>query len=161
MKPKLIVTLALGLFVAASVVYIVVGQADKGTSKPTVRADGKGPKERLVVYYFHRTKRCPGCKNLEKLARETLNRSYAKELASGLVELRSLNLEDKANEAFVTKYEIYGSTLVLSVVVDGKEQSHKSLEKAFELKFAPGPFDAYLKGEIEALLAPLRAKAKS
>jgi hypothetical protein len=155
MKPKLIVTLALGAFVAATVVYLAFGRPDRSPAPKTARADGKTPETRLIVYYFHRTRRCPGCRNLEKLTRENLSARYAQQLASGVVELQTLNVEDKANEHFVTKYSILGSGLVLSIQSGGLEKTWKQLDRAFELKFETEAFAKYFEAEMDAFLKSL------
>lgn len=160
-KSKLILTVTLGAFLVAAVIYMAFGRPDRTPAKRTAQAGIKAPREKLVVYYFHRTMRCPGCRNLEKLTRETLSTSYAKELETGVVELVALNVEDHANEQYVTRYSVYGSTLVVSVQKDGKEQSFKILDGAFELKFERRAFAVYFKAELDALLQKLRGSLKS
>lgn len=74
---------------------------------------------KVDVYYFHATKRCPTCEAIEKETKKTLNGSFADQMNSGIVKLHVLNLDEKENKAFVEKYEIYGSSLLLVPSSDG------------------------------------------
>jgi hypothetical protein len=42
-------------------------------------------------------------------------------LASGKLEFKVINVEDKGNEHYAVDYQLYTKALILSLVIDGKE----------------------------------------
>ena len=44
------------------------------------------PLKKIIVYYFHRNKRCKTCKNIESYTHEAVQKGFAGELADGSVE---------------------------------------------------------------------------
>lgn len=86
----------------------------------------------MIAYYFHGTMRCPTCHKLEQYSKETIETNFKDALASGKLEFKVVNVEDKGNEHFVNDYQLYTKSLVLSLVKDGKEIKWKNLDKIWE-----------------------------
>lgn len=81
----------------------------------------KGAVSHVDVVYFHRSVRCEACLNAENYTRETLNKYFADQMQSGLVTLRVIDMEKPENAALVSKFDAAGSSLYLSVLIQGTE----------------------------------------
>jgi len=140
-------------FVAASVVAMIVKSLGPSTAGPGA-ADGPGAArvDRIVVFYFHRNKRCTSCRTIERLTRETLEKDFAAELASGRVEWRVVNVETPGNEHFLKDYDQTGQSAVVSDVQEGRETRWKDLIYVWDLLRKEPEFRSYVRDEVRDYL---------
>jgi hypothetical protein len=89
------------------------------------------PNLKLQIYYFHSTRRCPTCNSIEDNMKKLLDEEYATEMAEGIISFESINIDDEENKTIVEKYEIYGSSLLLIGLANGKENAKNFTEFAF------------------------------
>lgn len=75
----------------------------------------------VEVLYFHGPQRCKTCVALQKAAKELVDAKFAKELKSGRVKFREIDLSTKEGEKLGDKYEIAWSSLVV-VRKQGKKE---------------------------------------
>jgi hypothetical protein len=116
---------------------------------PAVAADQTPPpKDKVIVYYLHRTARCPSCEKIEKLSGETIKEKFAAELKSGAMEWQSLNLDEPGNAHFENDYKLQWQSVVLSEIKDGKETRWKNLDKVWDLLDDDGAFKKYIEDEV-------------
>lgn len=108
--------------------------------------------ETLVVYYFHGTMRCPTCYKLEKYSKEAIEANFKEELASGKLEFKVVNVEDKGNEHYAKDYQLYTKTLILSLTKDGKQIKWVNLDKIWEYVGNKQRFIDYVKSGVADLL---------
>ena len=106
----------------------------------------------VVAYYFHGNYRCASCRAIESYTKEALELYFSDELASGKLEFRAVNVEEKGNEHFVQDYKLYTKSVVLSRVVDGKEVDYKNLEGVWQLLNNRQRFFDYVRKETEVFL---------
>jgi len=164
MKVKSAVTIALLLFVAASIVVLVVKslRPDSGGAVATDlaaadKADGPGPavSDGVVVYYFHGSERCPTCEKMEANTREAIENGFADLLEDGSVVLREVNYESPGSEHYVRDYAIPAPAPAVVVVrmQGGKQQAWNNLERAFELAITSDKqtFIEYVQRETRAV----------
>lgn len=168
MKAKTIVTAILTLFVALSVLYLIAkearnngrsasqsdspadvagssGEVDAGAAQPDT-----GSVDKVLVYYFHRTRRCPTCRKIEAYAEEAIRTSFQDDLASGRVEWRSLNTDEPENSHFVKDYKLVAQSLVLVGMDEDKQTRWKNLDKVWEyVHFKPQFQDYVVESTIE------------
>ena len=71
------------------------------------------PAMKVEVYYFHFTRRCMTCQNLENVSKKAVETLYAEKVKSGEVSFQSVNLDEKNGEAIGAKYKIEGQTLIV------------------------------------------------
>ena len=112
----------------------------------------KAPSCRVVAYYFHGTMRCPTCYRLEQYSKEAIENNFKSELASGKLEFKIINVEEKNNKHFIQDYQLYTKSLVISLVKDGKEAKSKNLSGIWELVGNKGKFFDYVTEEIRGFL---------
>jgi hypothetical protein len=139
-------TILLLLFVVASVVTLVAkevihretgepSQGESSTTEPSMREPSTtgtstsaipltivtGRAEgvcRVVACYFHNTVRCATCLQIEQAARETVEKTFPAELASGRLTWMAMNMEAEGHRAYATLFDMAMPTLVL-IRVDG------------------------------------------
>jgi hypothetical protein len=149
MKAKNIVTAILLLFVAASVVWLVVkGQPQGSQPDEVVEPISDG----VIVYYFHSNARCPTCKNIEAYAHEAVQTGFVEPLDAGQMQWRVLNYEQPANEHCVAEYGLVAPTVILVEMDGGKEKQWKNLARVWELVGDKPAFIEYVQGETRTLL---------
>ncbi|MCX5708971.1 MAG: nitrophenyl compound nitroreductase subunit ArsF family protein [Candidatus Omnitrophica bacterium] len=94
-------------------------------------AEGK-PDGKVIAYYFHGTMRCPTCYKLEQYSKEAIETNFKDALASGKLEFKVVNVEDRGNEHYGDEYQLYTKSLILSLVRDGKQIKWKNFDKIWE-----------------------------
>ena len=142
MKPKTILTAVLLTFVIASAVYFVCTEstrekspaqlADESNVDPSATATADAG-SKVVVYYFHATRRCWTCKTIEAYSEEAIRSGFAEQLGSGAMEWRTVNIDKPENQHFVDDFQLATRTVVLVRVVDGVNKEWKRLDRVWEL----------------------------
>lgn len=112
--------------------------------------------DKVIAYYFHTTFRCPSCHKIEQYTEGAIKEYFAKELKTGNLVYRVVNVEEKGNEHFVQDYKLYTKSVVLSLSQDGKEVRFKNLEQVWQLLRNKDKFYQYIKKETQGFLDSLR-----
>lgn len=81
----------------------------------------KGAVSHVDVVYFHRTERCTSCLNAESYTRETVEKYFADQVQRGRMSFQVYDLGKAENVALARKYDAAGSSLHLSVLIEGVE----------------------------------------
>ncbi len=118
-------------------------------------AADQSSEDKIVVYYFHGNFRCPTCLKLEQYSKDAIGSNFKDALASGKLEFKSVNVEDRGKEHFTKDYQLYTKSLVLSLVKDGKEIKFQNLEKVWEYVGNKQKFFDYVKAEVANYLKEL------
>jgi hypothetical protein len=106
----------------------------------------------VVAYYFHGQMRCSTCHKLEQYSKEAIESNFKDALASGKLEFKVVNIEDRGNEHYGKDYQLYTKSLILSLVKDGKEIKWKNMDKIWEYVGNKQKFTDYVKSEVANLL---------
>ncbi|MCX5667454.1 MAG: nitrophenyl compound nitroreductase subunit ArsF family protein [Candidatus Omnitrophica bacterium] len=106
----------------------------------------------VVAYYFHGSFRCPTCHKLEQYSGEAIETNFKDAIASGRLEYKVVNVEDKGNEHYGNDYRLYTKSLILSLVKDGKEIKWINLDKIWEYVRNKEMFIDYVKNGVADLL---------
>jgi hypothetical protein len=110
---------------------------------------GEGAKgAHVVAYYFHGSFRCPTCHKLEQYSKEAIETNFNDAIASGRLEYKVVNVEDKGNEHYVNDYQLYTKSLILSLVKDDKEMKWVNLDKIWEYVRNKEKFVDYVKNGV-------------
>jgi hypothetical protein len=167
MNVKKVVTLALLVFVAASVGYMVAREScvcsvAKQDTPPVVVLPQAGqpadagqnePSETIIVYYFHGDVRCPTCHKLESYAKESLDTYFAKDIADGKIKWMPTNVDMAGNEHFVKDYELVTKSVILSRTVNGQQVAWKNLDQIWQLVMDKDKYIQYISDSIMAFAA--------
>lgn len=103
---------------------------------------------KVIAYYFHGNFRCYTCHTIEQYSREAIETNFKDALASGKLEFKVINVEERGNEHFVNDYQLYTKSLILSLVKDGKEIKSKNLTKIWEYVRNKQKFFDYINEEV-------------
>lgn len=173
MKMKTIVTVVLLVFVAGSLGWLIFKPGlDKKTeavtdpssteatspSIPKARPTGSGnpsvsPRpDRVIVYYFHTTYRCPTCHKIEKYTKETMESGFSQALRDGRVEFHVLNIDEPTNSHFIQDYKLYTKSVVVVSIKDGKQVRWGNLAKIWALVGNQQLFIKYIQDEVNRYL---------
>ncbi len=134
------------LFFAILIVVAVISASSLSFAKENV------PQAKVVAYYFHGTFRCPTCHKLEQYSKETIETNFKDALASGKLEFKVVNIEDKGNEHYGNDYQLYTKSLILSLVKDGKQIKWKNMDNIWEYVGNKQRFIDYVKSGVADLL---------
>jgi hypothetical protein len=110
------------------------------------------PAAKVIAYYFHGIARCPTCYKLEQYSKEAIETNLKDTLASGKLEFKAVNVEDKGNEHYANDYQLYTKSLILSLVKYGKQTKWKNLDKIWEYVGNKQRFIDYVTSEINGFM---------
>jgi hypothetical protein len=108
-----------------------------------------GAAKKVEVYYFHFTRRCMTCNNVEKVSKEAVEKQFPDKVKTGEVSFKSVNLEEKEGEALGEKYKIEGQTLV---VISGDKRVDLTDKGFLWANDSPEKLKAEIKKAVEGLL---------
>jgi DNA-directed RNA polymerase subunit M/transcription elongation factor TFIIS len=111
--------------------------------------------DKVIAYYFHGVFRCSTCHKLEEYSKEAIEANFKDELNSDKLEFITVNIEHRENKHFVSDYQLYTKSLILSLVKDGKEIKSKNLTKIWEYVGDKQKFIDYVRDEISVFLKEL------
>ena len=107
---------------------------------------------KVIAYYFHSTARCATCRKIENLTEKCLKNNFGEAMSSGKLVFKSVNIDHKENEHFISDYGLYTKSVVLSLVEDGREIKSNNLEKIWKYVQNEQKFTAYVQKETRSFL---------
>ena len=108
------------------------------TTRPGAAADV------IQVTYFSSDVRCATCVRIERLTRETVERNFGPELASGRIAFRTVNLDGEGNEHFIRDYSLISKTVIVSDLARGQEVRWENLQQVWTKQKDEQAFEAYM-----------------
>ena len=138
----------LGMIVVCTLVVsqMALAAEDAGKSEKPAAA----PADRVVVMYFHRTKRCPTCKRMGGYAEEAVLKGFPKEIKDGTVEFHFVDFQDQKNAALTKGYKVGGPTLIVAQVVGNKVKEFKNLTEIWAKNNDKDAFLKYVRENVTA-----------
>ena len=115
----------------------------------------------VIAYYFHRTMRCHSCLTIEEFSKQAIEEKFLAELADGLLEYHSVNIDKQEHQHFENDYKLTVQSLVLVRIEDGQVVEWKNLEKVWDLFQDYGAFAEYVQREVSHFLDPDTSVSKS
>ena len=101
---KTVKSLILSLFVT---VFLLAGNVE---TFAFLKVEG----EKIKVYYFHNTRRCPTCLAIEKETKKVLKeQSYSEAVENGELVFKSYNIENAVNNKLAKELGVTGSALIV------------------------------------------------
>ncbi|MFV0545776.1 MAG: nitrophenyl compound nitroreductase subunit ArsF family protein [Bacteroides sp.] len=120
----------------------------------TVQSQTKASQKVVEVLYFHGKQRCVTCRSIEKLTQEVLAADFAKEVKSGRIKFKTIDISTSEGEALADTYQVSWSSLYLNLWKGQKETRNDMT--AFAFKHAKSNPAAFKKGIKEKLTTLLR-----
>lgn len=119
--------------------------------KSKVSATKEEPRK-LVVTYFHGNARCYTCKKFESITKDIMETRFSDEIKKGHLEYRVVNVDESENKHFITDYQLYTKSIVLSDIKSGKQTRWKNLDKIWELIRNEDAYRHYIEAEVQSYL---------
>ena len=107
---------------------------------------------KVTVFYFHGNVRCYTCNLIEQLTSEAVEEAFGEEMKNGVVELKVINVEEAENEHFVRDYQLYSKSVIVSDLIQGKQERWKNLQRVWELVRNDEAFKRYVQKEVKEYL---------
>jgi hypothetical protein len=101
-----------------------------------------------IVYYFYTKKRCASCLKIEEYTKEAVETFFAKELESGRMIWRPVNMEDPEHAHFMDDFDLFTKSVVLVRQKGDRMLKWKNLPKIWELLNDKTAFIDYIHKEI-------------
>jgi hypothetical protein len=112
----------------------------------------KAVDHKIILYYFHMTVRCETCVKIENLTLEAVNEAFEKELRTGTIETKVINIDEDSNSHFDKDYKLHSQSVIISDVRGFNEKRWKNLEKIWDYVSDEEKFKEYIVNEITTYL---------
>jgi len=116
------------------------------------RASAAESKDKIIVYYFHTNYRCASCVKIEQYSSEAVRSGFPKELKSGKIVWKVVDVDEAQSKHFVKDYQLYTKSLVIVKMKNGKQIEWKNLNKVWELLYNKNKFIVYVQDEVKKYL---------
>ena len=152
MKPKKIITFALLLFVAVSVVYLAANFYSSASNREYMTPIIDPNSLDVMVYYIHNNTRCINCIRFEKYTKDVVTEIFAEQVSEGKLALKMVNYETAENSHYVDDYNLVTKAVIVAKMKNGKQSEWKNLDKIWELVNDEVAFKAYITDEVAVYL---------
>ncbi len=126
MKTRIIIS------IFAALLFISCNSGSQKENTTSVKnTTEKQTSEKLHIYYFYGSHRCPTCNAVEENLKKLINENFSAQLKDGSLGVSYLNWEESVNNALVEKYQVYSSSLIFVKYDNGKEEASDLTEFAF------------------------------
>lgn len=105
--------------------------------------------QKIEVYYFHFTRRCPTCMAVESESKKDLTILYPEQFKKGMITFKSINLDEKSSESIAEKCQASGQSLL---VISGKKRTDLTSEGFMYARNTPEKLKQKIKSTIDPLL---------
>jgi hypothetical protein len=144
---KSILTIALLLFVAASIAVPIFRGAAQPKNAPLAELAPDRP-DAIVVCYLRSKFRCPACTTLEACSRDVVEQQFAAEAVAGTIVWKAIDYQKPGNEHFLSDFQLPTGGIVLVEFQNGKLVRLKSLLHAWNLTDNRKALAQYLQSAI-------------
>jgi hypothetical protein len=133
-----------GVLVLLSSMALAAGPTGEGEPAEPEAASTGSADSRIVLYYFHGERRCRTCRTIESYAEETVQTRFGKQLRSGTLEWKAVNIDEPQNEHFVQDFALPSSSLVVAEVTEKGVVRHEILQDVWVLVRDRSEFESYV-----------------
>jgi hypothetical protein len=158
MKPKVLISAVLLLFVGVSLAAIVAKEMTAqpestaaAASQPNAHSPDQAPpaqaqeEAHYVVYYFHGNVRCKTCTAIENQSHNAITTMFADQLGSGELEWRLVNYDTPENAHFRDDFQLAFQSVVLAEERDGTIVRWENLADVWtKIHESPQEFEEYV-----------------
>lgn len=113
-------------------------------AKDSVKTNTNKNDSKYIVYYFMYLPRCMTCNKIEKSTKEIVFNNFKKQLDSGLVQFKTVDVGKSENAHFTKDFKLFTKSVVLVEEKDGKVVKHEVLQKVWEYIHSPEKFSPYI-----------------
>jgi hypothetical protein len=133
-----------------SILFILLISCNNNDSKKTTE---NKINKKVEIYYLHQKKKCPTCKAVGIVTKNTLEKYFIKELTAGEIVFNDINLSDTVNASIGKKFDCKWSGLYILSYFKGKDKIEDITGEAFMLaRNKPDSLDYILKTKINKIM---------
>lgn len=154
MKAKTLLSGLLIVFVAVSLVYLVVkenGKTSEGAADNRTEPASQSTPQ-VVAYYFHGFTRCKTCLHMESEAKKAIENAFPDELKNSRLVWKVVNFEESENVNLAQKYQLVASSIIIAEFQNGQETRWKNLDKIWDLVWDDAAYGLYVQDEVRKFL---------
>ncbi|MBN2296414.1 MAG: hypothetical protein JXM70_28555 [Pirellulales bacterium] len=129
---------------------IIIGLSHPSSAADAKKAGVKTPPDRVVVMYFHRTKRCPTCQRMGSYSEEAVKKGFPKEVKKRTVEFHYIDFQDQKNAALTKGYNVSGPALIVVKVEKNKAAKVNNLKEIWTKNNDKEAFLKYVRDNVKA-----------
>ena len=122
------------------------GEVSSAQSPVANDSTDTGPK--VILYYFHGTRRCNTCRTIESYAGEAVEGGFGDALEAGRLQWTALNTDEPENAHFVKDFGLVSSSLVVVELDGGNVVRHETLQDAWTLVRDKPRFTTYVQKSV-------------
>jgi hypothetical protein len=128
-----------------------------GTPKAaTAATHADAASDKVIVYYFHGTRRCPTCLGIQETIARTISERFGAETASGALAFKVINFEEPENKHFVEEYSLGFSTMIIVANQGQTILKWENFKKVWDYALNPEALTEYTEKGVRAYLAMLK-----
>lgn len=129
----------ISILLTFSLYHPVSAQTEKNSETSKVTST-----EKVMVYYFHYTRRCATCNAVESVTKEALEELYGNKVV-----FTSINLDEKEGEKKGKSLKVSGQTLLITA---GDKQINITTEGFMNARSNPDKLKEIIKEKIDKLI---------
>jgi len=99
---------------------------------------------KVLVYYFHATRRCATCKAVEAVSKEAIKEYYGDK-----VSFESINREEEKDNPLLKKYKVSGQTLL---IINGDKKVNLTNDAFLNARTNPDKLKTKIKKTIDSMM---------
>ena len=131
----------------------IISCGNGNNKKAAAAADETLRENRVEVLVFYGAQRCATCRAIEAQSKELVESAFSKDLASGLLVYRTVDMTTPEGEALADHYEVASSSILLVQHLGDKETVNNLTRMAFSTaRNKPEDFREGLRKRVRELL---------
>jgi len=131
-------------FVIFAILIFLTGATGAAEKKAEIPSE----REKVIVYYFHGTYRCPSCTKIEKWSYEAIKDFFPKELKEDRLLWKPVNVEKPENRHFIKEYSLFTKSLIITRVKGEKQTKWENLDKVWRFLGDQEKFFVYVTQKV-------------
>ena len=143
------------LLLAGATSVVAVARVSGFTRPPAATAEAPDHWTGVLVTNFHGDIRCETCVGIGRMARAVVESEFAPDLAAGRLRWRTANFDQPQHASAFEQYGLVSSSVVVSVLREGRERSWRNMDEVWTLHEKPDAFRELIRQQVKECLQAL------
>jgi len=118
----------------------------------------KSATNKVIVYYFHLTRRCPTCLGIQTTIEKTIQTRFGAESEAGTLTFQAVNLDLPENKHFTKDFNVGFSSMIVVAQKDKKTLKWENCEKVWDQAHNESALAEYVEKQIRSYLKMLGSR---
>jgi hypothetical protein len=111
----------LGIFVGIGVLGVLAILSIDSSPDSLEKNNITSSADKVEVFMFHSTQRCPTCIRIGQLTKATLEEKFSEQLNLGKINFKEINIDLPENKILAEKFKASGSALFINSIKNGQD----------------------------------------